>query len=145
MTYKRTLTTILGTATLATGLTLAAPAYGGHGGHGGHESDSSSPQSRIPLPNGFRPEGIATGSSHTAYLGSLADGDIYAPRPAQRPRPGDQPGPGYAVGRAEAGPRPAVRLRRRRPATRGSSTCAAAGAGHATPSCQPGPRRSSTT
>jgi sugar lactone lactonase YvrE len=32
---------------------------------------------RIELPNGFRPEGIAI-RGITAYLGSLADGDIYA-------------------------------------------------------------------
>ncbi len=75
MTSKRTLTTILSTAALATGLTLSAPAYAGHGHADG---DLSGPQSRIPLPDGFRPEGIATGSRHTAYLGSLADGDIYA-------------------------------------------------------------------
>ena len=33
--------------------------------------------SRITLPNGFQPEGIAIRGS-TAYFGSLADGDIYA-------------------------------------------------------------------
>ena len=33
---------------------------------------------QIPLPNGFQPEGIATGRGHTAYVGSLADGDIRA-------------------------------------------------------------------
>jgi len=32
----------------------------------------------IHLPDGFRPEGIATNKRGTAYLGSLADGDIYA-------------------------------------------------------------------
>lgn len=32
---------------------------------------------RIPLPDGFRPEGITIGRDHTAFLGSLADGDIY--------------------------------------------------------------------
>ena len=31
----------------------------------------------IPLPNGFRPEGIATGAGPYAYLGSLGDGSIY--------------------------------------------------------------------
>jgi sugar lactone lactonase YvrE len=31
----------------------------------------------INLPAGFRPEGIAIGSAPVAYLGSLADGDIY--------------------------------------------------------------------
>jgi hypothetical protein len=33
---------------------------------------------RIELPNGFQPEGITIGRHATAYLGSLADGDIYA-------------------------------------------------------------------
>jgi sugar lactone lactonase YvrE len=32
----------------------------------------------IELPDGFRPEGITIGPRATAYLGSLADGDIYA-------------------------------------------------------------------
>jgi hypothetical protein len=31
----------------------------------------------IPLPDGFQPEGIVIGNGHTAYTGSLADGDIY--------------------------------------------------------------------
>jgi sugar lactone lactonase YvrE len=33
---------------------------------------------RIGLPNGFQPEGITIGRHATAYLGSLADGDIIA-------------------------------------------------------------------
>jgi hypothetical protein len=33
---------------------------------------------RIKLPNGFQPEGITIGRHATAYLGSLADGDILA-------------------------------------------------------------------
>jgi sugar lactone lactonase YvrE len=33
---------------------------------------------RIELPNGFQPEGITIGRQATAYLGSLADGDIIA-------------------------------------------------------------------
>ena len=33
---------------------------------------------QIALPNGFQPEGIAIGRGHTAYVGSLADGDIRA-------------------------------------------------------------------
>ena len=32
---------------------------------------------RIDLPDGFQPEGIAIGPGATAWLGSLADGDIY--------------------------------------------------------------------
>ncbi|TFD66962.1 SMP-30/gluconolactonase/LRE family protein [Cryobacterium sp. Hb1] len=31
----------------------------------------------IALPNGFQPEGIAIGPRGTAYVGSLADGDVY--------------------------------------------------------------------
>jgi len=31
----------------------------------------------IPLPNGFRPEGVVTGRGHTLYAGSLAAGAIY--------------------------------------------------------------------
>lgn len=33
---------------------------------------------RLELPAGFQPEGIAIGAGPTAWLGSLADGDIYA-------------------------------------------------------------------
>jgi sugar lactone lactonase YvrE len=81
----------LGAATLATGLALAAPmayAHGGHdsgGGSGSGSGDDSGDDhghdtalTHLNLPNGFQPEGIATGSHDTAYLGSLADGDIYA-------------------------------------------------------------------
>jgi hypothetical protein len=32
----------------------------------------------VPLPDGFQPEGIALGIGHTAYVGSLAGGAIYA-------------------------------------------------------------------
>ena len=32
----------------------------------------------IPLPDGFQPEGITLGNGPTAYVGSLADGSIYA-------------------------------------------------------------------
>ena len=35
------------------------------------------PSEKIPLPDGFRPEGITIRHRHTAFLGSLADGDIY--------------------------------------------------------------------
>jgi len=59
----------LGVATLATGLALAAPVAHAHDGGA---------LTHLALPDGFQPEGIATGPHHTAYLGSLADGDIYA-------------------------------------------------------------------
>lgn len=32
----------------------------------------------VPLPDGFQPEGITLGTGHTAYVGSLAGGAIYA-------------------------------------------------------------------
>ncbi|GAB2776341.1 hypothetical protein GCM10027020_32020 [Nocardioides salsibiostraticola] len=32
---------------------------------------------QIALPDGFQPEGIATGRGNNAYVGSLADGDVY--------------------------------------------------------------------
>lgn len=41
-------------------------------------SDHGRWPSRIDLPNGFQPEGITIGDRPIAYLGSLANGDIYA-------------------------------------------------------------------
>jgi sugar lactone lactonase YvrE len=35
-------------------------------------------QDVIPLPDGFQPEGITIGPGGTAYVGSLADGDVFA-------------------------------------------------------------------
>jgi streptogramin lyase len=54
---------------VALSLTLLAPAEA--------KKPSSYPD-RIALPNGFRPEGITIGNRAIAYIGSLADGDIYA-------------------------------------------------------------------
>ncbi len=61
-------------AGLVTGLTaMPASAHGdGRGQHG-----SGSFPAVVMLPSGFQPEGIAI-SKRTAYVGSLADGDIYA-------------------------------------------------------------------
>ena len=42
------------------------------------DSDSQRLRQHIDLPDGFQPEGIAIGDKPVAYLGSLADGDIYA-------------------------------------------------------------------
>ncbi|WP_405797784.1 superoxide dismutase [Streptomyces sp. NBC_01506] len=50
----------LGTATAATATERARPTW----------------PTEFPLPNGFRPEGIAIGSGPYAYMGSLADGSI---------------------------------------------------------------------
>ncbi len=61
------------TLVLVAGLTITAPtpatAAPGDGARGWPH--------RINLPDGFRPEGIAIGRRPFAYLGSLADGDIY--------------------------------------------------------------------
>ncbi|QKJ19194.1 SMP-30/gluconolactonase/LRE family protein [Microbacterium hominis] len=51
----------------------AGAAYGAQASRGG-----GAVEDLIPLPDGFQPEGIAIGPGGTAYLGSLADGDIYA-------------------------------------------------------------------
>jgi hypothetical protein len=45
---------------------------------------------RIELPVGFRPEGITIGTRATAYLGSSANGDIYAVNLRTRRRLGRQ-------------------------------------------------------
>jgi hypothetical protein len=59
---------ILTTAVLLCG--LAAPAFAGHG-HGGGYPET------IPLPNGWQPEGIATGKGEKFYAGSRATGAIF--------------------------------------------------------------------
>ena len=64
---------VAGAALLATSLVAPAEASRGHG-QGGH---GAALPARIDLPDGFQPEGIDT-RGPTAYLGSRADGDIYA-------------------------------------------------------------------
>ena len=66
----RNLLTIL----LVAGLSITAPTSAT-----ASRSDAARPGGppRINLPNGFQPEGIAIGRRPVAYLGSLADGDIY--------------------------------------------------------------------
>jgi sugar lactone lactonase YvrE len=54
---------------MALSLTLVAPA---------EAKKRNSYPDKIALPNGFRPEGITIGKRPIAYVGSLADGDIYA-------------------------------------------------------------------
>ena len=67
----------LAAATMATGLALAAPAA--HAQNRGDAKVRPAPApSRLQLPDGFRPEGIATGPDNKAYVSSLADGDIFA-------------------------------------------------------------------
>ena len=101
MTFLGRFTRIL-TATLlaaaVTGPAMAAPAAARP-----DNADRQRGPSRIDLPDGFRPEGIAIGRRPLAYTGSLADGDIYRCRPAHREGASDQPGRRHAVGRDEAG------------------------------------------
>ena len=60
-----------------------AAAHGSHGSHDGSQHHGKQQGQRatfpsvIDLPDGFSPEGIATGRGARAYLGSLVDGDIY--------------------------------------------------------------------
>jgi sugar lactone lactonase YvrE len=68
----RLLAATLLSATLAVTLVAPAQAHGGGGHHPVRYPD------RIELPDGFLPEGIAIGREPVAYLGSRADGDIYA-------------------------------------------------------------------
>jgi hypothetical protein len=63
----RLLTAALLSALLS--LTLVAPAEAKH---------RHNWPDRISLPRGFQPEGITIGKAPVAYVGSLADGDIYA-------------------------------------------------------------------
>ena len=68
---RRAALTVLGATVLAlAGGAVAAPSAGAH------ESRAVFP-AVIPLPNGFQPEGIATGPGGTFYVGSLANGAIY--------------------------------------------------------------------
>lgn len=62
-------------ASLLLGLALL-PAAPSSAGPDGPTTDRPWPE-RIELPDGFQPEGITIGPGPRAYLGSLADGDIY--------------------------------------------------------------------
>ncbi len=85
-------------------VTLVAPVQA----HGRHKHFPD----RIELPVGFLPEGITIGRAPVAYLGSRADGDIYA-ADLETARSGDQRGPWQPIGGSEG--RPAwTALRRRR-------------------------------
>ena len=68
--------------TLAAGVATAA-AVGMLGGLAGGGAAAAKPPktdrfpAQIALPDGFQPEGITTGRGNNAYVGSLADGDVY--------------------------------------------------------------------
>ena len=64
-------TSVATSIAVAGGLALTAPSATASAHRDGE------PATHIPLPDGFAPEGIATGKRHRAYLGSLVDGDIY--------------------------------------------------------------------
>ncbi len=74
---KRTARNLFKLAAVAlTGVALTASLVGPATAHPRHGQQDRYPD-EIALPVGFQPEGIAIGGS-TAYLGSLADGDIYS-------------------------------------------------------------------
>ena len=143
-TNQATLLTLAATGVMATGLWLTAPTATAHGGHGGGDHGGE-PATHIPLPDGFRPEGIATGPRHTAYLGSLADGDIYALDL--------RTGEGEVISEGPGTPSVGLKLDRTTgcscpaapPATPGWSTPAPAKSWRPTRSRPPARRRSSTT
>ncbi|GAA0812990.1 SMP-30/gluconolactonase/LRE family protein [Spirilliplanes yamanashiensis] len=66
---RRTLAIVAAAATLGVLTAPAAPAAAHPGGHG--------LPTTIALPDGFQPEGIATGLKSWAFFGSRVDGDIY--------------------------------------------------------------------
>lgn len=71
---RRAALTVLGATVLAlSGGALIAPAAGA----GESRAGAAVLPSVIALPNGFQPEGIATGRAGTFYAGSLKDGAIY--------------------------------------------------------------------
>lgn len=65
--FRRTLAIVASAAML--GVLAAAPAQASHGKRGYPAT--------IALPDGFQPEGIATGLKSWAYFGSRVDGDLY--------------------------------------------------------------------
>lgn len=78
---RRRRLTVAATAamTLTLTATLTGAATGGDpsaAAPAASRTDSSFP-ARIPLPDGFQPEGITIGRGATAWFGSRADGDIY--------------------------------------------------------------------
>ena len=76
--FIRSITAALGLSALILGL-VGTPASAATTSDTSASGTTTKPvfPTRIELPNGFRPEGIAIKGS-TAYFGSLADGDIYA-------------------------------------------------------------------
>lgn len=62
------------TATLTAAALLPAP---GAAADRADRDDRPQYPRTIALPDGFQPEGIATGLGNAAFLGSLADGDVY--------------------------------------------------------------------
>ena len=66
------------TASQASGIAMSPPGSTGSADSSGSADSTGSLVDRIASPNGFQPEGIAIDARGTAYLGSLADGDIYA-------------------------------------------------------------------
>ncbi|MGW7288883.1 SMP-30/gluconolactonase/LRE family protein [Streptomyces sp. NPDC054847] len=63
---------VLGAAAAIGAAALLGPAAGA-----ARAASPGSRPTRIPLPNGFQPEGITIGRSPYAWFGSIADGDVY--------------------------------------------------------------------
>lgn len=64
-------------ALTATGVMLAGAVALSPGASAGSSSAAKPTPSTIALPDGWQPEGIATGTGGVGYVGSLADGSVY--------------------------------------------------------------------
>ncbi len=72
---RRTATALAAAALVPALVTGPAAAHGPH--EGKQQGQRATFPTVIDLPDGFSPEGIATGRGPRAYVGSLVDGDIY--------------------------------------------------------------------
>lgn len=77
MTHRIPCLALLTLVLVPQGCVLQGPTGPSQAGQAAITAQNAAFPSVIPLPNGFRPEGIATGRGGTFYVGSLADGSIY--------------------------------------------------------------------
>lgn len=85
---------VAATTTLGLGLALVVPALAPAASPAAPASERAAVPRIIDLPDGFQPEGIAKGRRGTGYVGSLADGRIYAFDLTTGERTSVVPGPG---------------------------------------------------